>query len=222
MVVIKRDDMEDIKHDFNEAESTNSTALTARERIRQSGLHRVCFESYNSDEFEFAHSIINKDFDILEKSNNDEFISIQKMEVEIIARFCHGVMKTNDVDQFRLMNHWTLQLAVAIEHEIIAARQICFQRNVLTSSNAFIYVLFEIASRIGKAGFLLCCSPNGDINNLIMLAANESTKSFPNLQTIRDDDNVSFSSLFLLDMRLDESLDAWANIKKVMKPRKSI
>lgn len=61
MLVVKRDnDMKDIKHDFNDAESTKSTAATARELIRQSGLHRFCFENYNPDEFAFAHSIIKK------------------------------------------------------------------------------------------------------------------------------------------------------------------
>jgi len=223
MIVIKRDDdMVDIKRDFNDGESTNSTSPTARDRILQSGLYRVYFESHSEEEYEFAHSIINKDFDLLEKSNNDGFTFTHKLEADIISRFCSSVAKSGDFSQFRLMNHRALELALAIEHEIISARRICLQRNVLTSSNAFIYALFEIAARIGKVGFLLCCSPTGEVTNMIMLSKNESRKSFPNLQTMGVLDYVSFSCQFLLDKRLDELLDAWTNIKKLMKPQKSI
>lgn len=218
----KADDMKDIKPDFNDAESTNSMAMTARERIRQSESHRVCFESYNPDEFRFAHSIINKDVDLLEKSNNDEFNFTQNLESEIIACFCNSVMKTGDVDQFRMMNYWTLKLAVAIEHEIIAARRICLQRNVLTISNVFIFELFEIAVRISKFSFILCCNSTGEINTMIMLDEHESIKSFPHLLGLKKDESVGFCFEFRLDDRLDESLTNWTEFKNSMKSEKSV
>jgi hypothetical protein len=218
----KGDNMEDVKLDFNDAESANSMVMTARERICQRGLHRVCFDSYNLNEFEFAHSIINKDVDLLEKSNDDGFNFTQKLEAEIIARFCNDVMKTGDVDQFRLMNHWTLKLAVAIECEIIAAKRICLQRNVLTISNVFIFELFEIALRIRKFGFILCCNPTGEINSMVMLDEYESIKSFPQLHGRKKDECVGCCFEFRLDDRLDESLTNWTEFKNSMKSEKSV
>lgn len=215
-------DMEVRKHDCNDAESINSMGMTARELIHQNGLHRVYPESYETHEYEFAHSIVNKEFDLLERSNNDEFIFTHKLEKDIISRFCNGVIKSGDVGPLRLLNYRTLELALSIEHEIIAARRLCLQRNVLTISNFFIYALFEIADRIKKFGFLLCCGQNGDINNLIMLDEHESRKSFPNLQATREDGCVSFSTEFRLDLRLDESMNQWTNFKNLMKPVKSV
>lgn len=214
--------MKDIKPDFNDAKSTNSIAMTARERICQSESHRVCFESYNSDEFEFAHSIINKDVDLLGKSNNDGFVVTKKLETDIISRFCNSVMKSGDVDQFRWMNGWTLKLAVAIECEIIAARRICLQRNVLTISNVFIFELFEIAVRIRKFGFILCCGPTGEINTMIMFDEHESIKSFAHLLGLKKDECVGFCFEFRLDDRLDESLTNWTEFKNSMKSEKSV
>lgn len=157
----------------------------------------------------------------MEKSNNDGFVVAKKLETDIISRFCNGVMMTGDVDQFRLMNNWTLKLALAIEHEIISARKICLQRNVLLTNNDFIFELFEITERIGKDGFILCCGPTGEINNMIMLDSHESRKSFPNLQVLSKDDCVAFSLEFRLDTRLDKSIEQWTNFKNLMKPRKS-
>lgn len=214
--------MKERKHDCNDAESINSMGMTARELIHQNGLHRVYPENYETHEYEFAHSIINKEFALLERSNNDEFIFTHKLEKDIISRFCNGVIKSSDVGPLRLLNYRTLELALSIEHEIIAARRLCLQRNVLTISNFFIYALFEIAVRIKKFGFLLCCGQNGDINNLIMLDEHESIKSFSPLQGLKKDECVGCSFEFRLDDRLDESLNNWTEFKNSMKSEKSV